>query len=162
MENYIQLKENEDILKLRIRDEKGKDTGEMLVFNLQDIDLPLRLQQMEEEDKKNRANLRNQFVIIDKKEDHKGKKLFSANEEAKIKAMQEFYKKEIEIYNMFLGERGVQKLLNGRELSWNTLEEIDEIIEKAILPKLQINADSIKEKIAKKYSINIKKDDVIE
>ena len=134
----------------------------MLVFNLQDIDLPLRLQQMEEEDKKNRANLRNQFVIIDKKEDHKGKKLFSANEEAKIKAMQEFYKKEIEIYNMFLGERGVQKLLNGRELSWNTLEEIDEIIEKTILPKLQINADSIKEKIAKKYSIDVKKDDVIE
>lgn len=162
MENYIQLKENEDILKLRIRDEKGKDTGEMLTFNLQDIDLPLRLQQMEEEDKKNRANLRNQFVIIDKKEDHKGKKLFSANEEAKIKAMQEFYKKEIEIYNMFLGERGVQKLLNGRELSWNTLEEIDEIIEKVILPKLQINADSIKEKIAKKYSIDVKKDDVIE
>lgn len=162
MENYIQLKENEDILKLRIRDEKGKDTGEMLVFNLQDIDLPLRLQQMEEEDKKNRANLRNQFVIIDKKEDHKGKKLFSANEEAKIKAMQEFYKKEIDIYNLFLGERGVQKLLNGRELSWNTLEEIDEIIEKAILPKLQINADSIKEKIAKKYSIDVKKDDVIE
>lgn len=162
MENYIQLKENEDILKLRIRDEKGKDTGEMLVFNLQDIDLPLRLQQMEEEDKKNRANLRNQFVIIDKKEDHKGKKLFSAKEEAKIKAMQEFYKKEIDIYNLFLGERGVQKLLNGRELSWNTLEEIDEIIEKAILPKLQINADSIKEKIAKKYSIDVKKDDVIE
>ena len=162
MENYIQLKENEDILKLRIRDEKGKDTGEMLVFNLQDIDLPLRLQQMEEEDKKNRANLKNQFLIIDKKEDHKGKKLFSANEEAKIKAMQEFYKKEIDIYNLFLGERGVQKLLNGRELSWNTLEEIDEIIEKVILPKLQINADSIKEKIAKKYSIDIKKDDVIE
>ena len=162
MENYIQLKENEDILKLRIRDEKGKDTGEMLVFNLQDIDLPLRLQQMEEADKKNRANLRNQFVIIDKKEDHKGKKLFSAKEEAKIKAMQEFYKKEIDIYNLFLGERGVQKLLNGRELSWNTLEEIDEIIEKAIQPKLQINADSIKEKIAKKYSIDVKKDDVIE
>ena len=162
MENYIQFKENEDISKLRNRDEKGKDTGEMLVFNLQDIDLPLRLQQMEEEDKKNRANLRNQFVIIDKKEDHKGKKLFSAKEEAKIKAMQEFYKKEIDIYNLFLGERGVQKLLNGRELSWNTLEEIDEIIEKAIQPKLQINADSIKEKIAKKYSIDVKKDDVIE
>ena len=162
MENYIQFKENEDISKLRSRDEKGKDTGEMLVFNLQDIDLPLRLQQMEEEDKKNRANLRNQFVIIDKKEDHKGKKLFSAKEEAKIKAMQEFYKKEIDIYNLFLGERGVQKLLNGRELSWNTLEEIDEIIEKAIQPKLQINADSIKEKIAKKYSIDVKKDDVIE
>ena len=142
-DNDIQLKDNENILKLRIKDNEGKYTGEMLVFNLEDIELPLRLQQMEEEDKKNRANLRNQFTIIDKKQDHKGKKLFSANEEAKIKAMQDFYKKEIEIYNMFLGENGVQKL-------------------EGILPKLQINADNIKQNIIKKYGNSNKRDDVIE
>lgn len=162
MENDIQLKDNENILKLKIKDNEGKYTGEMLVFNLEDIELPLRLQQMEEEDKKNRANLRNQFAIIDKKQDHKGKKLFSANEEAKIKAMQDFYKKEIEIYNMFLGENGVQKLLNGRALSWSTLDEIDEIIIEGILPKLQINADNIKQNIIKKYGDPNKRDDVIE
>lgn len=161
-DNDIQLKDNENILKLKIKDNEGKYTGEMLVFNLEDIELPLRLQQMEEEDKKNRANLRNQFTIIDKKQDHKGKKLFSANEEAKIKAMQDFYKKEIEIYNMFLGENGVQKLLNGRALSWSTLEEIDEIITAVILPKLQINADNIKRNIIKKYGNSNKRDDVIE
>jgi len=159
-DNIIQLKENKDILRLGIRDAKGNDTGEYLEFNLEDIELPLRYQEILEEDKKNRAFLKNQFTIIDKKEDHKGKKLLSANEEAKIKAMNDFYKKEIEIYNMFLGERGVEKLLNGRKISWSTLDEIDEIIETAILPQLKVNAQSIKEKIMKKYSN--KRDDIIE
>jgi len=159
-DNIIQLKENKDILRLGIRDAKGNDTGEYLEFDLEDIELPLRYQEILEEDKKNRAFLKNQFTIIDKKEDHKGKKLLSANEEAKIKAMNDFYKKEIEIYNMFLGERGVEKLLNGRKISWGTLDEIDEIIETAILPQLKVNAQSIKEKIMKKYSN--KRDDIIE
>lgn len=157
-DDIIQLKKNEDILRLRIRDEKGNDTGESLEFNLQDIELPIKYQAIIEEDKKARANLRNQFEIIEKKQDHKGKKLLSANEESKIKAMQEFYKKEVEIYNMFLGKNGVQKLLNGRELSWSTLEEIDDIINEFILPKLKVNAEDIKKKIMKKYSINGKSD----
>ena len=162
-DNIIQLKKSEDILKLRIRDEEGNDTGNYLEFNLQDIELPIRYQEIIEEDKKARANLKNQFLIIDKKEDHKGKKLLSSNEELKIKAMQEFYKKEVEIYNMFLGKNGVEKLLNGRQLSWNTLEEIDEIITNSILPKLEINAEDIKKKIMSKYSIKEdKRDDVIE
>lgn len=162
-DNFIQLKENKDILKLWIRDTEGNETGEHLEFNLEDIELPLRYQEILEEDKKNRAYLRNQFTIIDKKQDHKGKKLLSANEEAKIKAMQTFYKKEVEIYNMFLGKNGVEKLLNGRELSWSTLDEIDEIIEKTIVPKLKINAETIKNRIIEKYSNKNKKaDDVIE
>lgn len=160
-DDIIQLKKSEDILRLRIRDEKGKDTGESLEFNLQDIELPIKYQTIIEEDKKARTNLKNQFAIINRKQDHKGKKLLSANEEAKIKAMQEFYKKEVEIYNMFLGENGVQKLLNGRELSWSTLEEVDDIINEFILPKLKINAEDIKKKIMKKYSIN-EKSDIIE
>ncbi len=160
-DNEILLKDSESDLVLKIRDSKGNDTGEFLRFNLQDIELPLRWQNLIEEDKKNRAFLQNQFTIIDKKQDHKGKKLLSANEEAKIKALQEFYKKEIQIYNMFLGERGVEKLLNGREISWNTLEEIDEIINESILPLLKINADNIKKNIMNKYS-NTKRDDVIE
>ena len=161
-ENFIQLKKNEDILRLGIRDEDGNDTGNYLEFDLEDIELPLRLQTLLEEDKKNRINLKNQYIIIDKRQDHKGKKLFSANEEAKIKAMNDFYKKEVEIYNMFLGENGVQKILNGRKLTWTTLAEIDEIIETVITPKLNANAKRIKEKIMSKYSSTSKRDDVIE
>lgn len=163
-DNYIQLKNNENILKLGIRDAEGNDTGEYLEFNLEDIELPLKYQRIIEEDKKNRAYLKNQFTIIDKKQDHKGKKLLSSNEEEKLKAMMNFYKKEVEIYNLFLGENGVQKLLNGRELSWTTLDEIDEIIVNVIIPKLEINAENISDKIMKKYSNKSEKqrDDVIE
>ena len=160
-DNYIQLKENKSILKLWIRDEKGNETGEYLRFNLEDMELPFIYQEILEKDKKARLDLKNQIVIIEKKQDHKGKKLFSSQEEAKLKATKEFFEKEVEIYNMFLGENGVQKLLNGDELSWSTLDIIDEIIEKQIMPQLKINAEDIKSRIMKKYSNN-KRDDVIE
>ena len=156
----IQLKRNENILRLRIKDEEGNDTGNFLEFHLEDIELPIRYQEIIELDKKNRLDLKNKYTIIDKKQDHKGKKLLSSNEEARIKATIEFYKKEVEIYNMFLGKNGVEKLLNGRQLSWGTLQEIDEIIEKVIVPKLEINAENIKKKIMSKYGT--KRDDVIE
>lgn len=160
-DNYIQLKENKSILKLWIRDEKGNETGEYLRFNLESMELPFIYQEILEKDKKARLDLKNQITIIEKKQDHKGKKLFSSQEEAKLKATKEFFEKEVEIYNMFLGENGVQKLLNGDELSWSTLDIIDEIIEKQIMPQLQINAEDIKSRIMKKYSNN-KRDDVIE
>ena len=159
--NIIQLEEDEDILIFNIYDEKGKDTGETIEFNLEDIGLLLRYQEMLERDKRNRQNLQNKMIIIDKQQDHKGKKLLSSKQEAQIKAMNEFYKEEIEIYNMFLGERGVEKLLNGRSVSWTSLEKISEMIEKQILPKLTINAENIKDKIVKKYSTK-KEDGVIE
>lgn len=161
-DNVIQLKKAKDILRLKIKDEEGNDTGNFLEFNLGDLDYLLILQDMMEADKKNREYLKNQYAIIDKKQDHKGKKLFSSNEEAKIKATNEFYKKEAEIYDMFLGKDGVKKLLNGRKLTLARLDEIDEIIEKAILPKLQIKAEDIKKDIMAKYSNKAKRDDVIE
>ena len=160
--NSIQLKKAKDILRLKIKDEDGKDTGNFLEFNLGDLDYLLILQDMVEADKKNRNWLKNEYLIIDKKEDHKGKKLFSSNEEAKIKATNEFYKKEAEIYNMFLGKDGVKKLLNGRKLTPGTLDEIDEIIEKGILPQLQIKAEEFKTNIMKKYGNQEKRSDVTE
>ena len=159
--NSIQLKKAKDVLRLKIKDEDGNDTGNFLEFNLGDLDYLLILQDMMEADKKNREYLKNQYTIIDKKQDHKGRKLFSSNEEAKIKATNEFYKKEAEIYDMFLGKDGVKKLLNGRKLTLARLDEIDEIIEKAIIPKLQLQAEDIKKDIMAKYS-NKKRDDVIE
>ena len=161
-DNVIQLEQAKDVLRLKIKDENGNDTGNFLEFNLGELDYLLVLQDMMEADKKNREYLKNQYIIIDKKEDHKGKKLFSSNEEAKIKATNEFYKKEAEIYDMFLGKDGVKKLLNGRKLTLARLDEIDEIIEKAILPKLQIKAEDIKKDIMAKYSNKTKRDDVIE
>ena len=53
---------------------------------------------------------------------------------------------------MFLGENGVQKLLNGRRIGWSTLEEIDEIIEKQIVPHFNLTMDKITDKVKKKYA----------
>lgn len=157
-ENTIQLKKK-DVVKFKIVDEDGKETGEELVFDMGDIELPLRLQELVEKDKLNHANLKNKFIVIDKKQDHKGKKLLSSNEEEKIKAMNEFFKEEVEVYNMFLGENGVQKLLYGRKLSWDTLTEINDIITEVITPKLDISIDKMTKRIKEKYSSALEKED---
>jgi hypothetical protein len=150
-DNFIQLSKS-DVLRLGIRTDEGKETGEYLEFDLEDIELPLRYQELLEKDKRNRENLRNQMLIIDKREDVKGKKLLTKNQEDKIKVLNEFFIKEVEVYNMFLGARGVEKLLNGRKFTWNTLDEIDDIIEKQIAPKLDISMDRITNKVKAKYS----------
>ena len=159
-DNYIQLNKD-SVLRLGIKTANGEDTGEVLEFDLEDIELPLRYQELLEKDKKNKEHLRNEMVIIDKREDVKGKKLLSKNEEDKIKAINEFFRKEIEIYNMFLGENGVQKLLNGRKIGWTTLEEIDEIIEKQIAPHIDISMEKITQKVKEKYSQAVAKNNEV-
>lgn len=160
MENFIKLNKD-DVLRLGIKTSDDKDTGEFLEFDLSDIELPLRYQELLEKDKKSKEYLKNDFFMIDKRQDVKGKKLLSKNEEDKIKAINEFFKRETEIYNMFLGENGVQKLLNGRKLGWTSLREIDEIIEKQIVPYLDLNMKSIQEKIKEKYSEAVKRNEEV-
>ena len=149
--NFIQLN-RDNILRLGIRTVDGEDTGNYLEFDLEDIELPLKYQDLLEQDKKNKERLKNQMLIIDKRQDVKGKKLLSKNEEDKLKALNEFFKKEEEIYDMFLGKGGVQKLLNGKKLGWTSFQEIDEIVDKQIAPYLDLNMASITEKVKEKYS----------
>ena len=151
-DNFVQLKKT-NLLRLGIKDVDGNDTGEYLEFQLDDIELPLRYQELIEMDKKNRTNLRNQMLIIDKREDVKGKKLFSKNEEDKIKATNDFFKKEAEVYDMFLGKDGVKKLLNGQKLGFGSLAMIDELIEQQIKPYLDKNMEDITKEIKERYKI---------
>lgn len=149
-DNFIKLGKS-DVLRLGIKTDDGVDTGEYLEFDLEDIELPLRYQELLEKDKKNKEHLKNQLLIIDKRQDVKGKKLMSKNEEDKIKALNDFFKKEEEVYDMFLGENGVKKLLNGRKLGWTSLQEIDEIIGNQISPYLDVRMDKITDKVKQKY-----------
>lgn len=155
-DNIIKLNKD-NVLRLKIETSDGKETGEYLEFDLEDIELPLKYQQLLEENKKNIDQLKNQMLIIDKRQDVKGKKLMSKNEEDKIKALNEFYRKETAVYNIFLGENGVQKLLNGRKIGWTSFSEIDDIIEKQIVPYLNVSMDDITDKIKKKYGEAVKK-----
>ena len=158
MNNEIKLSKS-NVLRLKITTDTGEDTGEYLEFDLEDIELSLRYQDMIERDKKNRDWLQKEFVIINKRQDVKGKKLLSKNEEDKLKAIKKFCDEEVEIYNMFLGENGVQKLLNGRKLGWTSLQEIDEIITRQIVPYFDKTAQDIEKKIIEKYKIE--KEEVI-
>lgn len=159
MENFIQLKKD-SILRFGIKTSDGVETGEHLEFDLEDIELPLRINQCEAMHRKNLEYLKMQFVIIDKKEDKKGKFVLSWREEEKMKVLQEFYKKEMEALDMFLGEGGTEKLLNGRKPYVTMYQDINEMLE-PIMPKLKVRADDIIGKIKSKYGRN-KEEDVLE
>lgn len=150
MADFIQLKKD-SILRIGIKDSDGNDTGEHLEFDMEDINLALKLNECDEKHRKNLEFLRNQFIIIDKKEDKKGKKILSWKEEEKLKVLQEFYKREMEALDLFLGENGTKKLLNGRNPYYSMYEDINDML-KPILPKLKLRADDIAKKIKDKYS----------
>lgn len=150
-DNIIKLNK-EDILKLEIVTSDGEKTGNYLEFDLEDIELPLKYQELLERDEKNKKNLRNQLLIIEKRQDVKGKKLLSKNQEDEIKALNDFFKKEKEIYDLFLGKGGFDKLQNGRAMTWTLFEEIDELIVNQILPHLDLSMTRIQDKIKEKYS----------
>ena len=109
-----------------------------------------------------KKKLKNSFLIklslIEKRPDIKGKKFLSKNEEDKNIAIRDFLNDEVEVYNLFLGENGVQKLLQGRRIGWNTFSEIDEIIDKQILPHLDLGMDAMMSYIKKKYTTATKSD----
>lgn len=157
--NFIQLKKD-NILRIGIMDAEGNPTGEHLEFDLEDIELPLRLNKCEEMHHKNLQYIKMQFAIIDKKEDVKGKKLLSVNEEQKIKLLKEFYEREMEALDLFLGKDGTKKLLNGRKPYFTMYDDIAEILA-PIMPKLKMRKEDIMNKIKNKYS-NSKDKNVLE
>ena len=150
MDNFIQLKKD-NILRIGIKTVDGKETGEHLEFDLEDIELPIRLNKCNEMHKSNLRNLKNQIFIIDKKQDKRGKQLLSANEEEKIKVVQKFCIEEMKALDLFLGENGTAKLLNGRKPYFSMFDDISEIL-KPIMPMLETTTQSITDKIKAKYS----------
>ena len=134
--------------------------GNGLEFELEDTELLLRYYDLIEKDKKNRQWFNNQLIIIKKKEDHRGKKVLSSNEYDILKAYNDFYKKEKEVFDMFLGQGGVDKLLNGRRLGWTTFNEITKIIKEQIAPKLDITMDKVTDKIKNLYKDSIEEETI--
>lgn len=158
MADILRLKEN-NILKVEIQDSEGTPTGEYLTFDMEDIELPLKYQELIEKHKKNLNYIKIQYQLIDKKQDIKGKKLLSKNEEDKINVLRDFYEKEMEAMDLFLGENGCKKLLNGRKPYFSMFDDIAEMIE-PILPHLQKSVTNIEDKIRNKYSM--KEENVLE
>ena len=95
---YIKLKNKKDIIQLGFQDEEGNITKDennkeiYIQFDLGDIDLPLKYNKCINLIEQARSNLKAQMIIINKKEDHKGKQLLSSNEVLKVKAFKQCYK----------------------------------------------------------------------
>ncbi len=157
--DYINLKKD-NIFRVGIKDKDGKDTGNILEFDLEDLELPFKAQESQYQHTKNLEKLRADFALIDKKPDKKGKRLMSLREEEKLRALQEFYLKEEKALDLFLGTGGTRKLLNGRNPYYEMFDDIIEYLE-PIMPKLELHKDNIVAKIKKKYSTE-KEDNVIE
>ena len=141
----IQLKQD-NLLKIGIKNAEGEDTGEIITIDLEDIKLPLRCQESEKMIKDNNRWLQAQRIMIEKRPDKKGKKLLSANEEALLKLVNEYYEKQTKAYELVLGEGAIKKILCGREMYITFFSDLEEQMKK-LRPKLNQNAVDIKTKI---------------
>lgn len=156
---YIKLKERKDIFRLGIIDEDGnivkdnKGKEVCLEFDLGDIELPLKYNKCLKLIEEAKRNLKAQYIIIDKKQDHKGKTIgLSANDEARAKAVKEFYKKMEIAMDLFLGEGGTKKYLNGRKPYWEMFDDISEAIE-PYKEKMQLKVTDMTKRIKEKYKV---------
>ena len=144
MEN-IQLKQD-NLFKIGIKNAEGKDIGEIITIDLEDLKLPLRCQESEKMIKDNNRWLQAQRIMIEKRPDKKGKKLLSANEEALLKLVNEYYEKQTKAYELVLGEGAIKKILCGREIYITFFSDLEEQMKK-LRPKLNQNVVDIKTKI---------------
>ena len=141
----IQL-EQDNLFKIGIKNAEGEDTGEIITIDLEDIKLPLKCQESEKMIKDNNKWLQAQRIIIEKRPDKKGKKLLSANEEALLKLVNEYYEKQTKAYELVLGEGAIKKRLCGREIYITFFSDLEEQMKK-LRPKLNQNVVDIKTKI---------------
>lgn len=156
--DYIKLKEKKDIFKLGIIDEDGnvvKDSNGKEVcieFDLADIELPIRYNRCIREVETAKRNFKNQVIIINKKQDHKKKNRLSTNDELKAQAIKKLYQDMEKAMDLFLGEGGTKKFLNGRKPYIEMFDDIDEAL-KPFYPKMKLSITDMTDRIKNKYKI---------
>lgn len=151
MENTIQLSEK-NVVKFKVKKENGEDTGLVIKIDLQDIELPLRINKMQEIHKKNVSLLRQKYTALSKKEDKKGRSLLTWKQEEEIKLVREFYNNEMKALDMFIGQGMTKKILKAME-RYPYYDMFDDIISsfENVLDIIENEANSMIENIKKKY-----------
>ena len=165
--DYIKLIERKDILRLGIIDENGniakdeKGNEIYIEFVLGDVDLPLNYNKCITKINEAEKKLKAQIIVIDKKQDTKKKgALLSSNNEAKAKALKEFYKQLQEAMDLFLGEGGTAKFLNGRKPYFEMFDDLSEALE-PFKDKLKLTMSDMTNRLKSKYKLKEKNDEVL-
>ena len=155
MEDFIQIKE-ENVLRIKVKDKDGKDTGLVITFDLQDVDLPLRFNKMDGLHKKNLSVLKQQGAALDKQEDKKGKFLLSWKTEKKLELLKEHYQREMTALDLLIGDGMTQKILDaiGRKPYYNMFDDIVESL-LPVLDKVDTEATKLINSIEEKYGVSV-------
>ena len=151
MENTIQLSEK-NILKFKVKKENGEDTGLVIKIDLQDIELPLRINKMQEIHKKNVSLLKQKAKVLEKQEDKKGDGLLSWKQEEQIKLLRDFYDNEMKSLDMFIGQGMTKKILKAMD-RYPYYDMYDDIVNsfEPVLNVIEKEANSMIDNIKKKY-----------
>ena len=127
------------------------DNGDIIEFDLVDIELPFKCERALSEVDRIQKDLKAKLVIIEKKEDRQQKgKLMTVNEEARLEAYKRAFKEMRVAMDAFLGEGACQKIFGDR----NYIEMYDDLFE-ALAPhmeKMKLNTDGITARIKAKYA----------
>lgn len=158
---FIKLEGSKDTKKFWITTSDDKETGEYIEINLEGIGILDKIDQFYHDYPKNRKWIRDELLIIRKKQDFTKKgELMSNNQRLEKDAVIKYFNMQKDTFDLFLGKGGVDKLLYGRELEWDTIDEIARLISEVIIPELDVTMDKIADKIIKKY--NVSKEDAEE
>ena len=131
----------------------GTPTGEYIEFDFEMVEYPIIIQEALQKHKKNLEWIKNQILVINKKNDFKKKGNFlSNNQELKIKAVNDYLKKDSEALDMMFGKGTTKKMLNGRKPYYRMFDDIFDSLNK-IVPSLDEYVENITEDIKKNYSI---------
>lgn len=139
-----------DIYTIRLNDENGNYTGNNIEFNMADIDLALKYNNVLEEIDKVKKHIKTQEIIIRKKQDVKGIYL-SKNEKAIYELYSKGYKDMRSAMDKFLGKDGCQKIFG--DINYiEMFNDLDTML-RPHFEKMGMSMKNIKNRIQEKYKI---------
>jgi len=150
---YITLKERTGLKRFGIRTQDGKDTGEYIEIDIEDLELPLKANQCQVKHIENFKKLKEKLAELSTQEDTKNdNEIISSKEKALLEAYKEFYEAEEQALDQFLGEGATKKLLGGRKPYVTMYDDINEYLEQ-IVPILKDAQKNLETKIKTKYKV---------
>ena len=154
---YIEL-DNGSVQRFGIRTKDGKETGEYIEIDPEDVEFPFRANECQKKHQENVEWYRKRFNEIEETFSKEGE-FPTERDVERLNATKEFLKREEEAIDGFIGEGTTRKLLNGRKPYVLMFPDIMNALAQMI-PALQDTSKKILQSIREKYKKN-KEDNII-